>query len=143
MALLTLRCGAASGCDVPPLSVAQGFRVFRLYWLERHRQGGLTEEDNLLEKLRAYETHVAELERKVGQLTMEIGRLRLPPNISPADRQSRRDLAPAPISGALSFKEVWKGTGLRRTERTSDLAKLKGLCGHRGVSGLRRRISEE
>jgi transposase len=49
-----------------------------LFWLEKYRQGALTEEDNLLEKVRDYEAQIATLERKVGQLTMEIERLRGP-----------------------------------------------------------------
>ena len=69
-------------------SIARKFDVSHslvLFWLAKYRQGELTEEDNLLEKLRAYETRVGELERKVGQLTMEIDRLRLPPTVSPAE----------------------------------------------------------
>jgi transposase len=47
-----------------------------LFWLEKHRRGALTEEDSLEEKVREYEAKIAALERKVGQLTMELDRLR-------------------------------------------------------------------
>lgn len=43
-----------------------------LFWLDKHRRGALTEEDNLEEKVRDYEAKIAALERKVGQLTMEL-----------------------------------------------------------------------
>jgi transposase len=78
---------AAEGRKGSLKSIAREFDISHslvLYWLERHHQGGLTEEDNLLEKLRVSETHVAELERKIGQLTMEIDRLRLSPTAAGA-----------------------------------------------------------
>jgi len=43
-----------------------------LYWLDKHRRGELTEEDRFEEKARDAEQKVAALERKVGQLTMEL-----------------------------------------------------------------------
>jgi transposase len=43
-----------------------------LFWLDKHRRGALTEEDNLEEKVRDYEAKIAALERKVGQLTMQL-----------------------------------------------------------------------
>lgn len=43
-----------------------------MFWLDKHRRGALTEEDNLEEKVRDYEAKIAALERKVGQLTMEL-----------------------------------------------------------------------
>ena len=61
-----------------------------LFWLDKHRQGALTEEDNLLEKIRAYEGKIAALERKVGQLTMELDRLREPSGAA-ATVGSRKD----------------------------------------------------
>lgn len=42
------------------------------FWLDKHRRGALTEEDNLEEKVRDYEAKIAALERKVGQSTMEL-----------------------------------------------------------------------
>jgi transposase len=59
-------------------SLARRFGVSHslvLFWLGKHRQGTLAEEDSLLERLRNYERRVAMLERKIGQLTMEIDRL--------------------------------------------------------------------
>src|ERR1700761_7827525 len=59
-------------------SVARRFGVSHslvLFWLGKHRQGTLAEEDSLLERLRNYERQIALLERKVGQLTMQIDRM--------------------------------------------------------------------
>jgi transposase len=62
-----------------------------LFWLDKHRRGALTEEDNLEEKVRDYEAKIAALERKVGQLTMELDLLKKlgpspvsPPNVKPS-----------------------------------------------------------
>jgi transposase len=45
-------------------------------WLDKYRRGVLTEEEYLEEKTRDYEVKIAALERKVGQLTMEVEALR-------------------------------------------------------------------
>ena len=62
-----------------------------LFWLDKHRRGALSEEDNLEEKVRDYEAKIAALERKVGQLTMELDVLKKiaplsasPPNAKPS-----------------------------------------------------------
>jgi transposase len=64
-------------------SVARRFGIthsLALFWIGKYRQGTLAEEDNLLERLRNYEQQVSMLERKVGQLTMEIDRLKSDPD---------------------------------------------------------------
>jgi hypothetical protein len=43
-----------------------------MLWVEKFRRGELTEEEDQGEKIREYEVKIAALERKVGQLTMEI-----------------------------------------------------------------------
>lgn len=43
-----------------------------LLWIDKYRRGELGEEVNLQEKVRDYEAKIAALERKVGQLTMEL-----------------------------------------------------------------------
>ncbi len=45
-------------------------------WLEKFRRGELTEEGDRKERIREYEVKVAALERKVGQLTMEVDLLK-------------------------------------------------------------------
>jgi transposase len=45
-------------------------------WLEKFRRGELTEEGDRKERIREYEVKVGALERKVGQLTMEIDLLK-------------------------------------------------------------------
>jgi transposase-like protein len=47
-----------------------------LFWLDKHRRGALTAEDNLEEKVRDSDAKIAALERKVGQLTMELDLLK-------------------------------------------------------------------
>jgi transposase len=47
-----------------------------LFWLDKHRRGALTDEDNLEEKVRDSDAKIAALERKVGQLTMELDLLK-------------------------------------------------------------------
>jgi transposase-like protein len=43
-----------------------------VHWLDKHRRGELAEEDQLVEQVRDYEAQIGALERKVGQLTMEL-----------------------------------------------------------------------
>jgi transposase-like protein len=43
-----------------------------LFWLDKHRRGELAEDDQLAEQVHEYEAQIAALERKVGQLTMEL-----------------------------------------------------------------------
>jgi len=47
-----------------------------MIWVEKYRRGELTPEVDFVEKQRSYEAHVAALERKIGQLTMEIDALK-------------------------------------------------------------------
>ena len=85
-------------------SVARRFGISHslvLFWLEKYRQGVLTEEDNLLEKLRAYEAQIAALERKVGQLTMELDCLRTSGASAPKQRAAEETaVADPPESGS-------------------------------------------
>ena len=48
-----------------------GHSVLRI-WVEKYERGELAEEVKLQEKVRDYELTIARLERKVGQLTMEL-----------------------------------------------------------------------
>ena len=43
-----------------------------MLWVEKYRAGDLTEEIEDAEKIREYESRIASLERKVGQLEMEL-----------------------------------------------------------------------
>lgn len=47
-----------------------------LLWIDKHRRGELTQEVHLQEQVRDYEVKIAALERKVGQLTMELDALK-------------------------------------------------------------------
>lgn len=46
-----------------------------MIWVEKYRRGEFTPEVDFVEKQQSCEAHVAALERKIGQLTMEIGAL--------------------------------------------------------------------
>jgi transposase len=43
-----------------------------VYWLKKYERGELSEEDPLEDQVHEYEAQIAALERKVGQLTMEL-----------------------------------------------------------------------
>lgn len=73
-----------------------------LFWLDKHRRGALTEEDNLEEKVRDYEGKIAALERKVGQLTMELDILKKLGR-SPA---SQLAVKPSIVSGPVALASV-------------------------------------
>ena len=45
-------------------------------WVEKYRQGNLTEEQENEESIHEYKAHIAALERKVGQLVMELDALK-------------------------------------------------------------------
>jgi transposase-like protein len=45
-------------------------------WVDKYRRGELTDEVDFVDKQRTYEAHIAALERKIGQLTMEIDALK-------------------------------------------------------------------
>ncbi len=47
-----------------------------MIWVDKYRRGELTEEVDFVEKQRTYEAHIAALERKIGQLTMEVDALK-------------------------------------------------------------------
>jgi len=47
-----------------------------VYWLRKYQAGELTDEDSLADQVHEYEAQIAALERKVGQLTMELDALR-------------------------------------------------------------------
>lgn len=47
-----------------------------MIWVDKYRRGEITPEVDFVEKQRTYEAHVAALERKIGQLTMEIDALK-------------------------------------------------------------------
>lgn len=61
--------------DVSVRSVAQRHGVspsLLTLWSEKYQRGELSEEAQLGEQVREYETKIAALERKIGQLTMEL-----------------------------------------------------------------------
>jgi transposase len=70
-------------------------------WLERYRRGVLTEEEYLEEKTRDYEVKIAALERKVGQLTMEVEALRKPSAHVSSSNGSRPPIAPGSSGPAV------------------------------------------
>jgi transposase len=45
-------------------------------WIEKYRRGELSEDQERKERIREYEVKIAALERKVGQLTMEVDLLK-------------------------------------------------------------------
>ena len=47
-----------------------------VYWLKKYHRGELTEDDHRQDQVHEYESQVAALERKVGQLTMEVDALK-------------------------------------------------------------------
>jgi len=67
-------------------------------WLEKFRRGELTEEGDRKERIREYEVKVAALERKVGQLTMEIDLLK---KLQAGTRKKKEK--PSVISGPVAF----------------------------------------
>jgi transposase len=67
-------------------------------WLEKFRRGELTEEGDRKERIREYEVKVAALERKVGQLTMEIDLLK---KLQQGTRKKKEK--PSVISGPVAF----------------------------------------
>lgn len=69
-------------------------------WLDKYRRGVLTEEEYLEEKTRDYETKIAALERKVGQLTMEVEALR---KLAPQTPPSSNGFKPPTVSGAAAL----------------------------------------
>lgn len=77
-----------------------------LFWLDKQRRGALTEEDNLEEKVRDYEAKIAALERKVGQLTMELDVLKKlgPSNPSPSGAKPSIVSGPAASPSAKDAK---------------------------------------
>ena len=52
------------------------YHTLLLGWVDKFRRGQLTEEEGQAEKVRDYEAQIAALERKVGQLVMEIDLLK-------------------------------------------------------------------
>src|SRR5690242_14871849 len=63
-----------------------------LYWLRKYQAGELTDDDSLADQVHEYEAQIAALERKVGQLTMELD----------AVKKGLRAV-PSPTSGPLSL----------------------------------------
>ena len=47
-----------------------------MIWVDKYRRGELSDKVDLVEKQRTYEAHIAALERKIGQLTMEVDALK-------------------------------------------------------------------
>ena len=67
-------------------------------WVEKYRRGELTEEGDRKERIREYEVKIADLERKVGQLTMEIDLLK---KLQQGTRKKKEK--PSVISGPVAF----------------------------------------
>lgn len=63
-----------------------------IYWLRKYQRGELTDEDQLADQVHEYEAQIVALERKVGQLTMELD----------IPKKGLRALPPPP-SGPLSL----------------------------------------
>lgn len=66
-----------------------------IYWLRKYQRGELTDDDHLADHVHEYEAQIAALERKVGQLTMELDALKkglrvLPPMPAGRCRASHR-----------------------------------------------------
>jgi len=86
-------------------AIARRFEITRtliLFWLDKDRRGALTEEDNLEEKVRDYEAKIAALERKVGQLTMELDVLK---KLGPSST-SQPAVKASIVSGPLALVSV-------------------------------------
>jgi transposase len=86
-------------------AIARRFEITHtliLFWLDKHRRGGLTDEDNLEEKVRDYEAKIAALERKVGQLTMELDVLK---KLGPSS-MSQPAVKPSIVSGPVALVSV-------------------------------------
>jgi transposase len=47
-----------------------------IYWLKKYQRGELAEDDHLTDQVHEYGAQIASLERKVGQLTMELDALK-------------------------------------------------------------------
>jgi transposase len=62
-----------------------------MIWVEKYRRGELSEEVDFVESKRTYEAHIASLERKIGQLTMEI------------DALKKRQRATSPVGDSVSI----------------------------------------
>ena len=69
-----------------------------MQWVDKFRRGELTEEEDQDEKIREYEAKIAALERKVGQLTMEIDLLKKLHQL-----RSQQNATPFVISGPLDI----------------------------------------
>ena len=67
-------------------------------WLEKFRRGELTEEGDRKERIREYEVKVAALERKVGQLTLEVDLLK---KLQQGTRKKKEK--PSVISSPVAF----------------------------------------
>jgi len=86
-------------------AIARRFEISHtliLFRLDKHRRGALTEEDNLEEKVRDSEAKIAALERKVGQLTMELDLLK---KLSPSPA-SAPAVKPSIVSGPVALASV-------------------------------------
>ena len=67
-------------------------------WIDKYRRGELSEDLERKERIREYEVKVAALERKVGQLTMEIDLLKKLPQGTRKKKEK-----PSIISGPVAF----------------------------------------
>lgn len=67
------------------------------HWVAKHRAGEITEQVDQSERLREAEAKVATLERKIGQLVMEVDLLK-----KGAPRMAQRGDPPSIVSGPLA-----------------------------------------
>ena len=73
-----------------------------IYWLGKYERGELAEEDHLLhDQVHEYESQVAALERKVGQLTMELDALKKGLRAIPATPNGPLSLISGPVVSPL------------------------------------------
>ncbi len=68
-----------------------------IYWLRKYERGELAQEDHLQDQVHEYESQVAALERKVGQLTMELDALKKGLRAIPATPSGPLSLISGPV----------------------------------------------
>jgi transposase len=66
-------------------------------WLEQYDRGELDVEEAAATTISEYEAKIAALERKVGQLTMEIDLLKKAPTLQPAGNSEKLSLVSGPL----------------------------------------------
>jgi len=73
-----------------------------VYWLKKYQRGELTDDDHLADQVHEYEAQIAALERKVGQLTMELDALKKGLRVLPATPSGPLSLISGPSASPSS-----------------------------------------